>query len=76
MGRRGTRAHHHLEVIGLLEIEPTGREILLLGGLGRELLRGTLRRAILHVFSCSSFLSLFLAAASFAASFFFFTASP
>ena len=32
--------------------------------------------AILHSFSCLSFLSLYLVAVSFAASFFFFTASP
>ena len=32
--------------------------------------------AILHSFSCFSFLSLFLVVAYFAASFFFFTASP
>jgi len=32
--------------------------------------------AILHAFSCFSFLFLFLAASSFAASFYFFIASP
>ena len=38
--------------------------------------RATSASAILHSFSCLSFLSLYLVAVSFAASFFFFTASP